>query len=186
MLKIGVKKIGFSKKGRLSNQVFNRSNVQPLLPAVNSVAYIDFVQESAVLTDESVDDEKGVYHKITLDFTIRGDIDDNLDKIENYVGKPVVITVLAVDGNYYIIGSNKEPAYITKRNSYNGLKDRNAQITCEYINLNGLLEYHYNLSYHQSIGVAVNQQVVRVPWQGGSGNIFVESEEEWNVENLNS
>ena len=186
MFKIGVKKIGFSKKGRLSNSIFDRTNNVPMVPMGSSVQYIDFVQDSAVLTDETVDDEKGVYHRITLDFTIRRDIDDNRDKIENYIGKPVVISLMAVDGNYYIIGTNDEPAYITHRDSYNRLQDRNVQITCEYVNLDGLQDVDYSEVNTNQTGVAVNQQIVRVPWQGGSGNIFVESEENWMVERLNS
>lgn len=183
MLKIGVKKIGFVKKGRLSDTCFDRAADSLIDPIVFS--NISFVQDSALLTDETVDDDKGVYHRITLEFTTRQNLETAQQLIENYIGKPIIILVQAVDGNNYLIGNNYEPAYITHRDSYNRLQDRNVQTSCEYINLEGLFEVDASTSYHTP-QIAVNQSVVLVPWQGTSGNIFVESQDEWDVKILNS
>ena len=184
MLKIGVKKIGFVKKGRLSDSIFDRTNDLTFFNTSQFI-FISFVQDSAVLTDETVDDDKGVYHRITVDFTTRQDLDEERQKIESFIGKPIIILVLTVDGSYYLIGNNDEPAYITHRDTYNRLQDRNVQTTCEYINLDGLVTINASVS-GSSTHVSVNRSVVVVPWQGGSGNIFVESDDEWNVQILNS
>lgn len=183
MFKIGVKKIGFVKKGRLSDTSFDRAADSLIDPRVFS--NISFVQDSALLTDETVDDDKGTYHRITLEFTTRQNLETAQQLIEDYIGKPIIILVQAVDGKSYLIGNNNEPAYITHRNSYNRLKDRNVQTSSEYINLEGLFEVDTFVSSHTQ-PIVVNQSVVLVPWQGASGNIFVESQDEWDVKILNS
>ena len=181
MSKIGVKKIGFVKKGRLSDSFFDRTS-QSSKSVLRVFTDINFVQNTALLVDETVDDEKGVYHKITLDFTTRQDLDDNREIIESYIGKPVILLVNSVDGHYYIIGSNDEPAYLTYRDSYNKLDDRNIQTSCSYINLDGLFEPDLVSDVAQVGTVIVNRNVVIVPWQGAKGNIFVESNQDWKVE----
>ena len=176
-MKIGVKEIGFVNKGRLSDMVFDRTSESVYLDK-RHFTFISFAQESALLTDETVDDDKGVYHRITLDFTTRKAIDNEREKIGMLIGKPIIILIQAVDGNYYMIGDNDSPAYITRSDTYNRLTDRNVQTACEYLNLDGL--FQVNIAEPPQ-GPTVNQTTVLVPWQGTQGNIFVESTDDWEV-----
>ena len=111
MAKIGIRKIKIAKKGEVSDSFFDSSGlfVQPY----QKFTEINFVQNSATLSDETVDDENGTYHIINLDFATRSNLDEWKPLIRSYIEIPVVILVESIDGSNYVIGTNKAPAYIT-------------------------------------------------------------------------
>lgn len=190
MAKIGIKKIMIAKRGNVSESFFDTSGLMP--KPFHQFNEIEFVQNSASLTDEIIDDENGTYHIINLDFSTRKDLDHWKNYINSFIEIPVIILVVSVDGNNYVIGSNKAPAYITVNNKYQRIDSRELYTTCTYKNKNGLLTVKHDPSLTVKPGesspeqIEIDTPIVRVPWQGGIGTISVSStSQNWNTQTLN-
>lgn len=189
MTKIGIKKIMIAKKGDVSDSFFDCSGLSS--HPFNRFNEIEFVQSSASLTDEIIDDENGTYHIINLDFSTRKALNHWKAYINSFIEIPVIILVISVDGNNYVIGSNKAPAYITVNNKYQRIDSRELHTTCTYKNKNGLLAVKHNPNIVEkpddySEQIIIDNTIVRVPWQGGNGIISVSSSlENWNTQILN-
>jgi len=188
MAKIGIRKIKIAKKGEVSDSFFDTSGLAAL--PFNKFNEIEFVQSSASLTDEIIDDENGTYHVINLDFSTRKELNHWKALISSFIEIPVIILVISVDGNNYVIGSNKAPAYITTHNKYQKIDSRELHISCIYKNKSGLQSVSIK---HISIEedyieeqIAVDQSVIRCSWQGGSGTIAVSTTQKWNVKPINN
>ena len=190
MAKIGIRKIRITKKGEVSDSFFDSSGLvaQPYLKFTE----INFVQDSATLSDETVDDENGTYHVINLDFATRSELDEWKPLIRSFIEIPVVILVESVDGCNYVIGTNKAPAYITVNNSYKKIDSREVLTSCNYKNKNGLLEVRFNLNsivpedpYEEYI--IIDQNMVKTSWQGGVGVIYVNSSnKDWQTQTISN
>lgn len=184
MAKIGIRKIEIAKKGDVSDSFFDQSGLVKY--PYNKFTKINFVQESATLSDETVDDDNGTYHVINLDFATRASLDEWKPLIRSYIEIPVVILVESIDGNNYVIGSNKAPAYITVNNSYKKIDTRELFTTCAYRSKYGLLEVKLSqigiipddMEEHQ---ISIDQNVIKVAWQGGNGVVSVHSSIDWNT-----
>ena len=184
MAKIGIKKIMIAKRGNVSESFFDTSGLMP--KPFHQFNEIEFVQNSASLTDEIIDDENGTYHVINLEFSTRKSLNHWKTYIDSFIEIPVIILVISVDGNNYVIGSNKAPAYITVNNKYQRIDSRELHTTCIYKNKNGLLSVNYNPSITPEEHIIIDQTVVKVPWQGGNGVISVSSSSQlWNTQILN-
>lgn len=189
MAKIGIRKIKIAKKGEVSDSFFDSSGlfVQPY----QKFTEINFVQNSATLSDETVDDENGTYHIINLDFATRSNLDEWKPLIRSYIEIPVVILVESIDGSNYVIGTNKAPAYITVNNSYKRVDSRELHTSCVYKNKNGLLEAKLSLnpivpedSYEEFI--IIDQDIVKTSWQGGNGILYVDSILDWQTQTISN
>ena len=134
MAKIGIKKIMIAHHEDVPDVFFDKSGLHPI-PNVD-FRNINFVQDSASLTDELIEDDNGFFHKINLTFSIRC----NPKQIKPFENKPVVIMVNAVDGCNYIIGGKNTPIYITTNRNYSKLSVNEITISCNYQSLDGLTE----------------------------------------------
>lgn len=184
MAKIGIKNIRVAKKGRVDDSFFDQLGESKKLNTLSRFTSLDFVQNSAVLNDESKSDEQGTYHVISLDFITRAHLESWQDFLASFAEIPITIIVTAIDGTNYIIGTNRAPAYISIKDSYDKLSVREIVTSCEYKSKNGLMKVTFTSDSIQEPQITVNQQVVMVPWQGGSGTIFVDSNTEWEVVNV--
>lgn len=138
MAKIGIREIKIVHHENVPAVFFDKSGLHPI-PYVDFLN-IRFVQDTAVLTDEEVEDDNGVYHNINLTFSIRADFDFERWNLKKYKSRPLVILVETVDGKNYCIGSHKMPAYITTNTNYNKIDTREIVVTCSYKNINGLID----------------------------------------------
>lgn len=134
MAKIGIKKIKIVEKKHVPDVFFDKSGLLDI-PQVDFTD-LTFVQDSASLTDELIEDDNGFLHKINLTFSMR----NKLSSIKSFENKPVVIMVCTVDGCKYIIGSKNTPAYITTNKNYNKLSVNEITVNCDYQSLYGLIE----------------------------------------------
>lgn len=190
MAKIGIRKIKIAKKGEVSDSFFDSSGlvVQPY----NKFTEINFVQDSAALSDETVDDENGTYHVVSLDFVTRSDFDEWRPLIRTYIEIPVVILVESIDGCNYVIGTNKAPAYITVNNSYKKIDSREIHTTCNYRNKYGLLEVKFKLNPSVPEApfeeyIIIDQNIVKTSWQGGANVIYVKfSYKDWQIQTISN
>ena len=185
MAKIGIRKIEIAKKGDVSDSFFDQSELVNY--PYKKFAKVNFVQESAILTDETIDDDNGTYHVINLDFATRASLDEWKPLIKSYIEIPVIILIESIDGNNYVIGSNKAPAYITVNNTYKKIDTRELFTTCTYKSKYGLVEVLLSKSAiavpddmeeHQ---ISIDQNVIKVPWQGGNGVVSVNSTHNWST-----
>lgn len=186
MIKIGVSNIKFAHKGMVADTFFDQTDTYLPHEVFKRFSDIEFVQDTAVLTDETVVDDNGLHHIITLDFSVRKDYVQNDDILSRFTAMPVVVLAKAVDGCNYVIGNNQSPAYIKKKSGYKGLSLREHQLSLEYMSLDGL--QNFNLSESLPIdptAISVSRETVFVPADGGSGIIHVDSQEEWTVEATN-
>lgn len=138
MAKIGIKKIMIAHHEDIPDVFFDKSGLHPI-PNVD-FRNINFVQDTAALTDEEVEDDNGFYHNINITFSIRVDFDYWRLALKKYKSRPLVILVKTVDGNSYCIGSHKKPAYATTNTNYNKTTTREIVVSCSYKNINGLCE----------------------------------------------
>ena len=134
MAKIGIKKLKIVEKKHVPAVFFDKSGLLDI-PQVDFTD-LTFVQDSASLTDELIEDDNGFFHKINLTFSIRC----NPKQIKPFENKPVVIMVNAVDGCNYIIGGKNTPIYITTNRNYSKLSVNEITISCNYQSLYGLTE----------------------------------------------
>lgn len=138
MAKIGIRKIKIAKKSEVPDTYFDRSGLIDH-PEVNFLN-IDFVQNSASLSDVIEDDENGTYHNINLTFSVRLKHKVWLNKLQSYINKPVVIMIDAVDGCSYIIGGLDSIVQLKSQNKYSRFDVKELIITCDYQNINGLID----------------------------------------------
>lgn len=186
MIKIGVSNIKFAHKGMVADTFFDQTETYLPHEVFKRFSDIEFVQDTAVLTDETVVDDNGLYHRITLDFSVRKDYVQNDDILSRFIDMPVVVLVKTVDGCNYVIGNNQSPAYISKKSGYKALSSREHQISLDHISLDGLQTINLTESLPiDPTAIAVSQKTVLVPAEGDTGIIHVDSQEEWAVEVIN-
>lgn len=185
MSKIGVKNIRFAHKGMIADSFFDKTGSYNMQNIYSKFSEIAFVQDTAVLSDDTVVDDNGLYHNIALDFAIRSDYVQNNNILTKFLDVPIIVMVKAVDGNNYVIGNNQSPAYIRKKSSYNALSLREHQVSLEYISIDGLQVVDTDETIPETPSIVLSQETVLVPSDGGSGMILVESQEEWTVEVTN-
>lgn len=178
MSKIGLKNIKIAKKGMVADSFFDQTGNYNANSVFRRFTEIPFVQETAVLDHKTADDENGLYHTITIDFTSRADFDNTKQLIESFIDKPVIILAEAVDGNNYVIGNNNVPAYISQQDGYNKLSTREINVSVEYKNTDGLQKVRLSSS---SNSISVNQESVYVNAEGDNGEILVDCAVNWNV-----
>lgn len=129
MNKVGIQKISFNEQNEVTDewqqQVEQQLEDERLINEVflhggHSFKSID--QDSATLTQNLQDDENGQYYDIDLAFTVRTEADIKLAK--KYERRPLVMTVLAIDGNKYTIGEKDYPVMLLTENRYDGRNTR--------------------------------------------------------------
>lgn len=185
MAKIGIRKIEIAKKGDVSDSFFDQSGL--VVFPYKKFTEINFVQESATLSDETIDDDNGTYHIINLDFATRSSLDEWKPIIKSFIEIPVVILIESIDGDNYVIGTNKTPAYITVDNRYKKIDTREVFTRCTYKSKYGLLEVFLNKKIiEEEIVIIVDQNLVTVPWQGGNGIVSINSTIDWKITNQTS
>lgn len=182
MVKIGLKKISFAQKGMVSDSFFDKTGTYLPQHIYKNFSEIAFVQDTAILSDETSVNENGSIHTINIDFSIRRDFIQNNDFISMFVGRPIIVMVEAVDGEKYVIGSNHSPAFVSKKSIYNGLTLRELQLSIEYLSIEGLQVVDDFENIPDTPAIVLSQETVIVPTEGGSGIILVDSQQEWNVE----
>lgn len=142
MSKVGIKKIGFKEQ----NEVNDAWVVQQEQTAERSIPdiYIDgshwfksIDQDGTTLTEELVVDESGRHFEVQLLFVVRKDEDLALAK--KYAGRPVVVYVVAVDGNRYTIGTKSYPAYLITTDNYDARNTREVALEVNYKGRTSLL-----------------------------------------------
>lgn len=138
MTKTGIRKIKIAKKNEVADSFFDKTEKPDIIPAI--FHELDFVQDSAVLTDEETEDDNGFFHDITLSFVIRADFNHWRKIMDSYTNTPVIILIIAVNGDTYTIGTRNAPAFVTTRMNYDKIAACGLSVSCSYKNTQGLFE----------------------------------------------
>lgn len=179
MNKIGIKKIGYTKRGSLSDTFFNRGgNQKPMFQSFVDIP--DFVEDTAFLSEESIDDDKGLSFKIVLNFTIRKNIAVVKDTVKALLGKPLIFAITGIDNVNYVIGTNDYPAYLSTDDVYDGMNVKELICSVEYINLDGLLKKS-TLVDTLSIPITIDPHAIDLSWKGGYFTFAVITENTWQL-----
>lgn len=136
MNKIGIHKIGFTEQHEVVDQWQQQQEQlqeERALPDVylNGGHWFKSIdQTNTSLTENLISDDSGIYYEVQLPFIVRKPVDMELAK--KYAGRPIVLTVYAVDGKRYTIGSKEYPAYLITSNRYSAMDTREMALEVNY------------------------------------------------------
>lgn len=142
MSRIGLYRIGFKEQNEVDDQWQMQESQQDRsiteLSIDGSHWFKSIDQTVSDLTEELVKDETGSRYEQSLSFVVRKEVDIELAR--KYANRPVVITVVAVDGRQYTIGTKSYPACMVTSDRYQGLDTREVAVTVSYQSKTRLLK----------------------------------------------
>jgi hypothetical protein len=134
MSKVGIYRIGFKEQNEINDIWVQQEEQQdrsgPELNIDGSHWFKSIDQKVTNLIEELVSDDNGSCYEQNLNFVVRKDVDIKLAR--KYINRPVVVYVLAVDGNRYTIGTKDYPTCLVTSDRYQDLDTREIAMKVSY------------------------------------------------------
>ena len=142
MSKVGIYRIGFKEQNEVTDQWTQQEEQQersgPEIYIDGSHWFKSIDQKVTNLIEELVSDDNGSCYEQNLNFVVRKDVDIKLAR--KYINRPVVVYVLAVDGNRYTIGTKDYPTCLVTSDRYQELDTREIAMKVSYKSKTPLLK----------------------------------------------